>query len=133
MHPARRSFLLFRSVCRDSQYWFPGYDNLSMQSWILIGNPSSSATAHVTVYIAGNRMGSYDIRPNGRITPQYPVLNGPVRVVSDIHVFASERIHTGQRFVNETMGTPVDQLATQYWFPWCDNVFMRSNILIGHP
>jgi hypothetical protein len=75
----------------------------------------------------------YTIPPGARITPTYPILNGPVKIVSDIEVLASERVHTGQGFVNELMGMPNNQLTTQYWFPWYDNVSMQSWILAGKP
>ncbi|HEY5983628.1 MAG TPA: PQQ-dependent sugar dehydrogenase, partial [Anaerolineales bacterium] len=31
-----------------NHYWFPWYDMINMTTWILVGNPSSSQTAHVT-------------------------------------------------------------------------------------
>ncbi len=119
----------------STNYWFPWYDNLSMKTWILVGNPSDTATAHVHIYIGGVDMNSsgYPILPGGRITPQFDVLNGPVHVVSDINVFTSERIHTAQGFVQETMGVPNDQLTTEYWFPWYDDLTMQSWILVGKP
>jgi uncharacterized protein YcfL len=117
------------------QYWFPWYDNQSMQSWILVGNPSTSATAHVDIYIAGVKQNAtpYSIGPGKSITPTYNILNGPVQIVSDINVFTSQRVHTGQGFVNEVMGMPNNQLTTKYWFPWYDNQYMQSWILVGKP
>jgi hypothetical protein len=103
-----------------------------MKSWILVGNPSTSQIAYVDIYIGGVKQNQtpnqipYEIPPGGRITPQYSILNGPVHIVSNINVFASERVHTGQGFVNEAMGIPNNQLTTQYWFPWYDNLSMQS-------
>ena len=116
-----------------TEYWFPWYDNLGMLSWILVGNPSRSNTAHVTIAIAGTSYGPYTIGPGGRITPQFGVVNGPVHVVSDINVFSSERVHTGQGFVQETMGYPNNQLTTEYWFPWYDNKSLTTSLIIGRP
>ncbi len=118
-----------------NEYWFPWYDNLTMQTWILVGNPSTSDTAHVHIYIAGTDMNpaGYDIGPLDKITPTFPVLNGPVHIVSDKNVFASERVHTAQGFVQETMGYPNNRLTTEYWFPWYDNLSMSSWILVGNP
>jgi hypothetical protein len=117
------------------EYWFPWYDNLTMQTWLLVGNPSETDTAHVHIYIAGEDMEplGYNILPGDRITPTYARLNGPVHIVSDKNVFASERVHTAQGFVQETMGMPNDQLTTRYWFPWYDNLSMQSWILVGRP
>ena len=119
-----------------TEYWFPWYDNLSMASWVLIANPGTNvAHAHVSVYIGGNLMNvdPYDIAPGDRVTPNYTALDGPVHVVSDIPVITSERVHTGQGFVNEMMGYPNDRLTTEYWFPWYDNLSMSSWVLIGNP
>ncbi len=118
-----------------SEYWFPWYDNLSMQTWLLVGNPSDTLTATVHIYIAGEDMNptGYSIGPGDRITPTYARLNGPVHITSSLPVFASERVHTAQGFVQETMGMPNDQLTTKYWFPWYDNLTMQSWILVGRP
>jgi hypothetical protein len=106
-----------------------------MTSWLLVGNPSETATAQVDIYIAGVKQNDkpYEILPGESITPQYDILNGPVHIVSDIDIFTSERVHTGQGFVNETVGVPNNQLTTQYWFPWYDNKSMTSWVLVGKP
>jgi hypothetical protein len=83
---------------------------------------------------------SSPIPPNGRITPTFPANTGPVRVVSTtgtgtptaLPVFVSERSLYLTSF-NELMGYPADQLTTEYWFPWYDNVFMNTDILISKP
>ena len=119
----------------SQEYWFTWYDNLTMQTWLLIGNPSSTTAANVDVYIGaqGQYHYAYEIPPEGRVTPMYPVLNGPVHIVSDIPVFASERIHTNQGFVNELMGFPAGYLDDEYWFTWYDNLTMQTWLLIGNP
>ncbi len=117
------------------EYWFPWYDNLGMMSWILVGNPSPDTDAHVTITIAGTEVdGSpFSVAHGTSITPRFPVMNGPVHITSDINVFTSERVHTGQGFVQETMGFANNRLTTRYWFPWYDNVSMQSWILVGRP
>ena len=52
-----------------TEYFFPWYDNVYMQTWILVGNPSASQTAYVDIFIGGTKQDSYVIPPNGRITP----------------------------------------------------------------
>jgi mannan endo-1,4-beta-mannosidase len=116
-----------------TEYWFPWYDNVSMATWILVGNPSSSVTAAVDVYVGSARY-SYSIPPKGRITPRYSGKNdGPVRVVSTNGrlIFASERALYGDSF-NEVMGYPANQFTTDYWFPWYDNASMADWVLVGN-
>jgi uncharacterized protein YcfL len=118
-----------------TQYWFPWYDNQTMTSWILVGNPSTTEVAHVDIYIAGQKQNdkAYEIQPGDRITPTFPVLNGPVKIVSDIDVFTTQRVHNATGFINEAPGIPNNQLNTEYWFPWYDNQYMTSWILVGNP
>jgi hypothetical protein len=123
-----------------TEYWFPWYDQVNMATWILVGNPSSTQTAYVDIYIAGVLQGSYAIPPNRRETPPYDVSNGPVRVVSKsgagtpvaIPIFTSERSLYGPSF-NEMMGYPADQLTTEYWFTWYDTVWMNTDIYMSKP
>jgi CSLREA domain-containing protein len=126
-----------------TEYWFPWYDQVNMSTWILVGNPSASQTAYVDIYIGGDKQNGapYAIPAGNRITPQYlGVIGGPVRVVSvtgagtpsPIDIFASERSIFASSF-NEVMGIPVDQFTTEYWFPWYDQVYMESWILVGNP
>ena len=55
-----------------TEYWFPLYDTTSfMQTYLTIGNASTSQSANVDVYIAGQPKGSYVIPVGGRATPIY--------------------------------------------------------------
>jgi len=131
----------------STEYYFTWYDNLTMYTWVLVGNPSETQTAEVDIYIGGTLRGHYSIQPGQRVTPRYwenggttgPGLQaGPVRVVSTngVKIFASERTHfttppwTG---FNEVLGYPVEDLDTQYWFPWYDNQNMLTWVLVGNP
>ncbi|HEY5982624.1 MAG TPA: hypothetical protein VIU38_04065, partial [Anaerolineales bacterium] len=121
-----------------THYWFPWYDMVNMTTWVLVGNPSPSQTAHVTIKIAGVTRGTYDIAPNGRVTPVYPgLVDGPVEVLSDIPVFTSERSlwpNAGYLSTfNEVMGYPDNRLTTTYRFPWYDMVNMTTWVLVGNP
>jgi hypothetical protein len=127
-----------------TEYWFPNYDhgypNVSgsnMRTWILMGNPSDSQTATVNIYIGGSLMSGspFSIGPGDRVTPRWiGVQGGPVRVVSDIPVFTSERVFTAPSSVfNEMLGYPADQLSSEYWYPWYDSTNMNNDILVGKP
>jgi beta-lactamase superfamily II metal-dependent hydrolase len=131
-----------------TEFWFPWYDQVWMNTWILVGNPSATQTAYVDIYIGGvkrpdldGQVQTYAIPPGGRVTPQFPsVLDGPVRVVSvtgngtpsPINIFASERSLYASSF-NEVMGFPSNKFTTEYWFPWYDQQNMSTWILVGNP
>ena len=126
-----------------TEYWFPLSDSTSfMQTYITIGNASSDSvnkpSANVSVYIAGQLMGSSVIPYGGRWTPIYQgINNGPVRVVSTnaVPIIASERAYRGANLTdfNEMMGVPANQLWTEYWFPLSDSTsFMQTYITIGN-
>lgn len=131
----------------STEYYFPWYDNLTMYTWVLIGNPSTTETAEVDVYVGGVLRGSYSVGPRQRVTPRYwqnggytgPGLqDGPVRVISTngVKIFTSERTHfpnTPWTGFNEVMGYPVEELDTEYWFPWYDNQNMLTWVLVGNP
>ena len=127
-----------------TDYWFPYYDHGypsvvddNVRTWILVGNPSASETATVNIYIGGVLQdGSpFSVAPGNRVTPRWiGTVGGPVHVVSDIPVFASERVFTvPEDSFNEVMGVPADQLTSEYWFPWYDSINMENSILISRP
>ena len=105
-----------------TEYWFPWYDGLTMNTWITIGAPGSNVgNATVEVYIGsgGTPIGTYSVAPGSQVHPDYPgVFDGAVRVVSTDgkDIFASERQIYGGSF-SETMGIPANRLDTEYWFP----------------
>jgi hypothetical protein len=121
-----------------NNYWFPWYDNTDMIMWVLVGNPSATQTANVTIKIAGAVVGTYTIPPSGNITPTFAgAPRGPVQVTSSIPVFTSERAlkgypGTGASF-NEMMGIANGKLTSDYWFTWYDNKDMSTQLVIGKP
>jgi hypothetical protein len=88
-----------------------GYTTNTNQAWTLVANPDTNADgspntqpAQVSIKIAGQLMGNYTIPAGGRITPTYPnILNGPVEVISDKPVLATQRVLYGGSF-NEFVG-----------------------------
>jgi hypothetical protein len=134
----------------ETEYWFPyydhGYPNVAgnkMRTWILVGNPSTTQSASVQIYLDGVLQSdpdhpgvtTFSIAPGANITPRWiGVQGGPVRVTSNIPIFASERVLTvPTNAFNEFMGIPFSQLASEYWFPWYDSVYMNNKILISRP
>ena len=92
----------------STEYWFTWYDNLSMRTWVLVGNPSQTETAEVDIYIGNmtSPQGHYSIPPGGRVTPKFALMDGPVRVVSTngVKVFTSERSVYHVDSFNEVFG-----------------------------
>jgi hypothetical protein len=119
-----------------TDYWFPYYDDGNMSTWLMIGNPDPSQSAHVEVYIGNGSTpdATYDIPHGQSVLPKYKIADGPVRVRSTngVKIFTSERVAYGNSF-NELMGFPADQLTTDYWFTYYDNVNMATWLMIGKP
>ncbi len=107
-----------------------------MITYLVVGNPSSTLTATVDVYIGGAKKNAtpYSIAPGQRIFPRYGVNGGPVRVVSTngVPVFTSERTKYLSSF-NEIVGVPVNQLTTDYWFTSLDDVGMTTEVVVSAP
>lgn len=75
----------------NTEYSFPIYRFVDGdRAWIWVGNPSELQTANVTVRIAGDIMGTYQIEPGGVIPISYTdVFSGPVRITSDIPIYST--------------------------------------------
>ena len=126
----------FASNQMTTEYWFTSYDDLGMITYLVIGNPSTSQTALVDVYIGGVKKNTspYSIPPGGRVYPRYGINGGPVRVVSTnaVPIFTSERTKFGNSF-NEVLGFPANQASTELWFTTLDDASMITYLVIGNP
>lgn len=125
----------FPSEQLTSTYWYPWYDQMSMQSWLLISNPSDAQPVDVRVLIAGTERGSYRIEPLSTIKVQFDgISGGPVQVSSTNGqpILSSQRVVYGGSF-NEIMGYPGSQLTNEYWFSWYDQMSMQNWLLLSNP
>ena len=65
------------------------------------------------------------------------VNNGPVQIVSDVPIIASERVLYTVNGVNtsftELPALPNSQLDTVYWLPWYNNVDLDTQLRFGVP
>jgi hypothetical protein len=121
-----------------TEYWFPWYDMVYMNTWILVGNPGSTQTAYVDIYIGGVKQGqTYTIPPGDRVLPQFPgIVDGPVQVVSvtgagtstPLPIFASDAL---VRQLNEVMGYPPTN-SHRILVPGMIG-HMNSWVLVGNP
>jgi hypothetical protein len=69
-----------------------------------------------------------NIAPGVSLQASYAINNGPIRVVSTDgkKIIAAMRViwkETGERTsYSELMGLPAEQLSSEYWFPWYNNL-----------
>ncbi len=87
---------------------------------IYIINPDPSQTASVGVCVAGLLRGTYTVGPKGEFVTNFPeIIGGPLRFVSNIPVFASQRV-IGYGDFAEVIGLPAWYTFTETWFNWYD-------------
>ncbi len=125
-----------------TEYWYTSLDDYGMTTYLVIGNPDTTDTAYVDVYIGDTKMNStpYSIGPSGRIYPRYGINDGPVKVVSvtgtgtptPLPVFTSQRVIYKDSFT-ETLPFPANQMTTEYWYTSLDDYGMTTYLVIGNP
>jgi hypothetical protein len=127
-------------------YYFPWYNNVNMWTQLRFANTSASQSTTVSVYLGTTLLGSYPLGPLQSLRWDYPGVNGgPLKVVSSggVPIIAAERIiysdgngsvqngsHTSYY---ELMGYPANQLASEYWIPWYNNVNMWTQLRFANP
>lgn len=105
-------------------FYFPWYDYATpgMQGdWILVSNPTTAGTtANVTVKIAGNTVGTRSIRSGEVWAPIFPgVMRGPVEILSDQPILASQRVLYQESF-DEATGIGDNAFGGNIFFTWYD-------------
>jgi predicted outer membrane repeat protein len=116
-----------------NEYWFPVYDSATLNSQLRIGNLGSESTT-ITVYLGdGEELDSFTLGSNAAIRKNYTGENdGPLRVVSSAtDILVSVRLLYGDSYTEE-LGFPADQLTTDYWFPWYNNVAFPSELRVAN-
>ena len=115
-------------------YWLPWYNNVDLDTQLRIANVTDQ-TASVQVFIGGVEMeGSrFDLEAGESTRLSFPGVNGgPVRIVSDRDLVASERVLYKVNGVNtsfsEMMAISASQLNTTYWLPWYNNVDLDTQL-----
>jgi hypothetical protein len=123
----------------SSEYWFPWYNNLSVNSMdqgFRIANVDSASNT-VEVYVGGSLLDTLTLTGGQSVRVGYNVDNGPARIVcTTCSNTGTDKIITalrviwkepGQRYsYSEMMGLPLEQLSTEYWFPWYNNATPTS-------
>src|SRR5688500_9308019 len=120
----------------STEYWFPWYNNLdipSMDQGFRIANVDTT-THTVEVWVGNTKLDTISLGGGASIRKNYNVNNGPIRIVCTTcnSINANDRIIAALRVIwrepgvrtsySEMMGIPKEQLSTEYWFPWYNNV-----------
>jgi hypothetical protein len=122
----------------STEYWYPWYNNLdttAMSQGLRIASVNGSGANTVEVYVAGALQESFSLAEGASVRVNYPVNNGPVRIVCST-CSGNEKIITSLRVIwqepgfratySEMMGLPLEQLSDEYWLPWYNNVNSAS-------
>lgn len=146
----------------SSNFFWTWYDQLSSgyQNWIMIANPSATETVRAEVLIAGQPMQNrlnpaspdylqyyFEIAPGANVTPTFPgIQNGPVEVraykadglwntpADRRVVMASQRVLSGNGSAfNEAVGVPAEELVSDYYWPWYDDVNGLNWLMMSNP
>jgi hypothetical protein len=122
-----------------TEYWFPWYNNVTYSTQLRIGNMGSSGIAEIKVYAGGTLVDTLNIPAGQGARKSYAGLdNGPLHVVSTdgtTPILVSERfIQTYQSSASysEMLGYPNNRLATEYWFPWYNNVSYSTQLRVSN-
>ena len=125
----------------NTTFVFPWYNNIYLDTQLRFANVSGS-TATVNVYIGGTLMpGSPFTLPasgvgRSKLISFAGIDSGPVRIVSDQPIVASERTiynpGTGNTSFTEMMGLPLNQVDTTYYFPWYNNLYLDTQLRFGN-
>jgi hypothetical protein len=124
----------------STEYWYPWYNNLdttSMTQGLRIASVNGSGDNTVEVYVAGALQQSFTVAEGASVRVNYPVNNGPVRVVCTTCSGAEKIISSlrviwqetdfGRTSYSEMMALPDHALSTSYWFPWYNNATSSMN------
>ena len=124
----------------SSEYWFPWYNNAataSMDQGFRIANVSTTESNTVEVWVGTTQLDTLILDPGASTRVGYDVDNGPIRIVcTDCTNIGTDKIIAALRVIwkepgfrasySEMMGLPTEQLSTEYWFPWYNNLDTAS-------
>ncbi len=120
----------------DTTYWLPWYNNVDLDTQLRIANATSNP-ATVQITIGGVPMPSLNLAAGESTRVSYSgVNNGPVQIVSNQNIVATERViykvNGKNTSFSEMMALPENQLDTTYWLPWYNNVDLDTQLRIGN-
>jgi hypothetical protein len=123
----------------SNKYVFPGYNNVTLNDQLRIGNVDSVQTT-VTVMIGRVLRGTYTLQPNEAVRVNYAgVDSGPVVVegTTGVNIISAIREAWAVNGVTtsfvQLMGLPSGQLSSTFWFPAYNNVTLNEQLRIAVP
>ena len=123
----------------NTTYYLPWYNNVDLDTQLRFAN-TTEQTATVHIYIGGMEMPSSPFTLGaGESTRQdfSGINNGPVQIVSDQTIVATERVIYKVNGVNtsfsEMMALPEPLLSSSFWLPWYNNAGMDTQLRFGVP
>ena len=122
----------------DTTYWLPWYNNVDLDTQLRFAVINHDATVHILIGGVEMPGSPFTIQPNESTRKSFPGVNGgPVQIVSDFNIVASERLiykDAGNVAVSfaEMMALPNSQLDTVYWLPWYNNVELDTQLRLAN-
>ena len=122
----------------DNTYWLPWYNNKDLNTQLRIANVSGT-DASVQVLIGGvpTSDSPFPLAAGASIRKSYPDIDkGPVQIVSDQPIVASERVIYNVNGINtsfsEMMALPNNRLTAEYWLPWYNNKSLNTQLRLAN-
>jgi uncharacterized protein YcfL len=122
----------------DTTYWLPWYNNYGLDTQLRFGN-ASDATATVHIFIGGDEVTPVEgitLRKGESTQASYPANDGPVQIVSDQNIVATEqviyKVQGNYTSFSALMGLSNRQLDHAYWLPWYNNTGLDTQLRIGN-
>jgi len=119
------------------EYWYPVYDNVSLNSQLRVSNVGIGLTT-ITVRLGPDVIDSYTLAAGDATRINYTGMNsGPLHVTSSAEPILTtiRMLYNTSTFSSlyEMTGLPDTQLSTQYFFPWYNDVAMNSQLRFAVP
>ena len=123
----------------SNKYVYAGYNNVTLNEQLRIGNVDPTQSTVVTVTIGGDVQGIYPLGPGQAVRINYPGLDsGPVIVegTAGVNIISSIRdawaVNGVTTSFSQLMGMPVGQLSDKYLFPGYNNVTLNEQLRIAN-
>jgi hypothetical protein len=118
------------------EYWYPVYDNLSLDSQLRVSNIGMGTTT-ISVYLGNTLIDSFDLEAGAASRTNYPRNTGPLHVVSSAEPILTTirlyKVTDGVPSYYELVGFPDNQLTTRYWFPRYNSIDINTEMRFAVP
>jgi len=131
--------MAFPKKLLTKEYWLPWYNNETQGTQLRIGNASGIAGS-VQVFIGGQEMAGspFPLAASASLRLNFAGLDkGPVKIVSDVDIVASERVLYSVDGVevsfSEMMALPGNLLHFSNWLPYYNNKDLNTQLRFATP